>query len=197
MKKTVLKTGVIVALMTLTLSMFSGCGKERSEGPSDSALSGETNTIDSEEDTKAETTEATTEEKIEDVTEVVTAEDVVENDDPVESEADIAPSEEIVNDENKITDQEALTAIENYCYKTNPDLEGIVKEGEYQVGWELETSDEDTIVVLYRSYTGAEVRYHIDPISGDTYVTEYVPGITENEEETEERFNIRDYILQD
>ncbi len=48
--------------------------------------------------------------------------------------------------------------------------------------------------MLFRSYTGAEVRYHIDRAAGETYVTEFVSGITEKEERTDETFNIRDYL---
>ncbi len=50
------------------------------------------------------------------------------------------------------------------------------------------------IVVLYRSYTGAEIRYYIDPGSGETYVTELVPGIIEEAQSTEESFNVKDYL---
>ncbi len=52
----------------------------------------------------------------------------------------------------------------------------------------------DQIVVLFRSYTGALVRYYIDPASGETYVTEFVSGITPEEERTEETLNVKDYI---
>ena len=60
--------------------------------------------------------------------------------------------------------------------------------------WEIASSNDKEIVVLFRSYTGAQVRYYINPVSGDTYVTEFVPGITEDEERTDESFNVKDYI---
>lgn len=101
-------------------------------------------------------------------------------------------SEDVQNE--KITDDQAITAIKNYCHKTNPDLENIEKEGEYPVYWEVQSSDENEIVVLFRSYTGAQIRYYIDPVLGDTYVTEFVPQITNEEEKTDEEFNIRDYM---
>ena len=72
----------------------------------------------------------------------------------------------------------------------------IEKDGEYPLYWEIESEEESEIVVLFRSYTGALIRYHIDPVSGDTYVTEYVPGITLEEQRTDEQFNIRDYITE-
>ena len=70
----------------------------------------------------------------------------------------------------------------------------IEKEGEYTVYWEIESEDDDEIVVIFRSYTGALIRYYIEPVSGDTYVTEYVPGITSEEQKTDEQFNIRNYV---
>ena len=69
----------------------------------------------------------------------------------------------------RISDDQAMTAIKNYCHMTNPDLENIEKEGEYPVYWEVQSR-------------------------GDTYVTEFVPQITNEEEKTDEEFNIRDYL---
>jgi hypothetical protein len=95
---------------------------------------------------------------------------------------------------DSITDDQAIYAIKNYCHINNPDLADIEKAGEYPVYWEISSSDDKEIVVLFRSYTGAQNRYYIDPLSGDTYVTEFVPGITSEEERTEESFNVRDYL---
>ena len=94
----------------------------------------------------------------------------------------------------KISDDQAINAIKNYCHVSNPDLENIEKEGEYPVYWEVQSSDENEIVILFRSYTGAQIRYYIDPVSGDTYVTEFVPGITSEEEKTDEVLNVKDYM---
>ena len=98
-----------------------------------------------------------------------------------------------VSTEGKVGEEEALSAIRNYCYAANPELEQMVKDGEYPIDWEIASSDDEEIVVLYRSYTGAEVRYYIDRDSGETYVTEFVSGITPEEEKTDEEFNVRDY----
>ena len=65
---------------------------------------------------------------------------------------------------------------------------------EYNVYWNVYTNDSNEIVVLYRSYTAAQLRYYIDPVSGDTYVTELVPGIIDEEQRTGETFNIKNYI---
>ena len=95
--------------------------------------------------------------------------------------------------EKRLTDEQALAAIRNYCWILNPDLEGIMKAGEYPVYWEISSSDEKEIVVLFRSYTGAVNRYHIDPVSGDAYVTELVQGTADQEQRTEESLNVWAY----
>ena len=92
-----------------------------------------------------------------------------------------------------LTDEQALEAVKNYCFSKNPDLKNKVDSGEYNIYWDVTASNADKIVVLFRSYTSAQIRYYIDPISGETYVTELVPGIIDEEQRTEESFNIRDY----
>ncbi len=37
-------------------------------------------------------------------------------------------------------------------------------------------------------------RFYIARSTGDTYSTEYVPGITDEEEQTDEHFNAKDYM---
>ncbi len=97
--------------------------------------------------------------------------------------------------ERKMTEEQALFAIERYCYMTIPDLESIVNSGKYTVSWGIISEDDSEIVILFRSYTGAEMRYYIDPVSGDTYVTANVPGMTDGEELTDERLNAWDYSI--
>ena len=105
------------------------------------------------------------------------------------------PSTEILETLRKIdTDELALSAIKNYCFANNPELEDMVKSGDYTIFWEIESSTDNQVVVLFRSYTGAELRYYIDSVSGDTYVTEFVKGITDGEQRTEENFNAWDYV---
>jgi len=94
----------------------------------------------------------------------------------------------------KLSDDQALMAIKNYCYAGNPSLKEIEAAGEYPVNWEITSSSAQEIVVLYAAYTGAQIRYYIDPVTGETYVTEFVPGITAEEERTSESFNMRDYL---
>ncbi|MCR5545776.1 MAG: hypothetical protein K6F30_04780 [Lachnospiraceae bacterium] len=93
-----------------------------------------------------------------------------------------------------LTDDQAVSAIREYCMEANPDLESMVNDENYVIGWSVESSSDDEIVVLYQSYTSAEVRYYINRASGETYVTEYVEGITKEEEKTDESFNVWDYV---
>lgn len=95
-----------------------------------------------------------------------------------------------------ISEEQAVTAVREYCYSVNTDLKSIEKAGEYPVYWEIESSDEKEIVVLFRSYTGALIRYYIDRATGDTSITEFMPGITDEEEPTGESFNIWDYVTE-
>ena len=97
--------------------------------------------------------------------------------------------------EHRITADRAVTAVMRYCLLGNPDLAGAAGSGEYPVYWDISSIDENEIVVVFRSYTGAENRYHIDPLSGQTYVTELVPGIINEEQRTEESLNAWDYLF--
>jgi hypothetical protein len=99
-----------------------------------------------------------------------------------------------INKDARISDEKALEAIKNYCIQTNPELEDMVNSKDYTIDWKVESSEEDQIVVAYRSYTAAIVRYYIHPLSGETYVTEFVPGITEEEKRTDETLNVKDYM---
>ncbi len=96
--------------------------------------------------------------------------------------------------EGKISEEQALSAIKKYCLANNPDLEGMEDSDDHTVYWDVSTNDNGEIVVLYRSYTGAQTRYYIDPDSGETYVTELVPGIIDEEQRTEESLNVKEYI---
>jgi len=93
-----------------------------------------------------------------------------------------------------ITEEQALEAIKNYCILQNPQLKEMMESGDQSFYWASTMNEKGEIVILYRSYTAAQIRYYIDPNTGDTYVTEFVPGITDEEERTEETFNIKDYM---
>ena len=107
---------------------------------------------------------------------------------------DTSETEQIKETTEVVQQDQALEAIKNYCFIQNPDLESKVDSEEYSISWSVSTNEAGEIVVLYRSYTAAQIRYYIDPFSGETYVTEQVPGIIDEEQRTDENFNIRDYI---
>lgn len=96
--------------------------------------------------------------------------------------------------DNKLSDEQALEAIEQYCYVGNPDLKEIVKAGEHPVYWGVDEKD-SKLVVLFKSYTGAEIRYYIDPASGEATVTELVPAVSSEEQQTDETLNVWNYLF--
>ncbi len=140
----------------------------------------------------------TEEANVEENTEMADDTEVAENTEMTEESETTELSEQTdavdTADDVELTDEVVLTAITNYCYDLNPDLKDMVDSGDYEIHWDVDSSDENEIVVLYRSYTAAEVRYYVNRTTGETYVTEYVEGITPEEERTEESFNVRDYI---
>jgi hypothetical protein len=103
-------------------------------------------------------------------------------------------SEDAAKQQEKLTDDQILAAIQNYCYAGNPELEDMVNAGETPIYWEVTSSSESEVVVLFRSYTGALIRYYVDPTSGETYVTEFVSGVMTEEQRTDETFNVREYL---
>lgn len=94
-----------------------------------------------------------------------------------------------VADAKLITDEMALDAIHDRCVLENPD--NVELGGDH---WIVESSDDNQVVVLFIAYTGAEIRYYIDRTTGDTRVTEFVSGIHDEEQESDEKFNVNDYI---
>ena len=97
--------------------------------------------------------------------------------------------------EKRISDEQAVYAIRHYCFASNPGLESMISRDEYPVYWEILSGDGNETVVLFRSYTGAQNRYYIDPVSGETTVTELVPGIINEEQQTGESLNVWDYLF--
>lgn len=89
------------------------------------------------------------------------------------------------------TEEQAFEAARNYYISITPGYEDNNETGDY---WDVSTNEKGEIVVLYHSYTGAINRYYVNATTGDTYVTEQVPGIIDDEQETGETFNINDYL---
>lgn len=88
-----------------------------------------------------------------------------------------------------LTDEMALDAIHTYCVMQNPEFVELSADH-----WQVISSTDAQIVVLFTSYTGSENRYYIDRATGDTYVTELVPGIIDEEQKTDEKFNAKDHL---
>ena len=100
----------------------------------------------------------------------------------------------IVGDHKKITDEQALAAVKKYCVTQDPSLEDNTGNGGAPFYWDIASSGDQEIVVVFRASTGAINRYYIDPVSGSTYVTEQVPGIIDDETKTDVTLNLWDYI---
>lgn len=96
--------------------------------------------------------------------------------------------------DSRLSDEEVLSAIKAYCHDNYPNLDAMIEAGEPPIFWEIESTTDKETVILFRSYTGAEVRHYVDPYSGDTYITEYVSGITPEEEKLETTLNVRYYL---
>ena len=100
----------------------------------------------------------------------------------------------VQTDSEALSEDQALDAIKNYCFTNNPELKNMASSDEYTIYWNVTSNTANEIVVLFRSYTGAQIRYYIDPVSGAAYTTELVPGIIDEEQRTEESLNVRDYL---
>ncbi len=98
------------------------------------------------------------------------------------------------NERSKLTEEQAYDAVINYNKTIGSGYDEEVNSEGYLEYWDVSTNENGEIVVLYRSYTGAQIRYYVNSITGDTYVTELVPGIIDEEQKTDETFNIRDYM---
>ncbi|SCY23456.1 hypothetical protein [Butyrivibrio sp. INlla14] len=95
---------------------------------------------------------------------------------------------------DQISNEQAYNAVMNYCKSIDPDFSAEINTEGYNEYWDTTTDESGEILVIYRSYTGAQTRYHIDPVSGEAYVTELVPGIIDEEQATGETFNAREYL---
>jgi hypothetical protein len=91
---------------------------------------------------------------------------------------------------SEITAEMALEGVNNYCHseydwsiaKDNPDIMGV------QMGEETDSAYQ----VVFRSYTGAFVIFHVDKASGTTRIVESVPAL--NAQEEAGKINLFDYL---
>lgn len=113
------------------------------------------------------------------------------NDSTEEDTTEENTSEEASNGNVALTDQVVLNAIIDYCYENHPGI-ATAEEGSYY--WDIfETSDEE-ITIVFRSYTGAFMYYHVPVATGDVYVMEYIPVVMDAPQMGDEQFSIYDYI---
>ncbi|MBQ9443224.1 MAG: hypothetical protein IJU43_02895 [Lachnospiraceae bacterium] len=206
-----MKKTVLFILGAMIIMCLGGCGGQKSKpvlngsGTEKSASSAKEETADNAADTAADT-EKPADEDTSDTdnsgkkaavdTDKADAEkaEVAEDNGDTDKAGDAENADDAGASGDLITEVQAVDAITDYCYEQNPDLKDIVEAGEYPVYWDISSSDDKEIVVVFRSYTGALTYYHIDPATGDTYVTELVPGIIDEEQRTDETLNVRDYI---
>jgi len=167
---------------------LTGCG---AGGENDNGTQIESASVTEAEQTSEEVTSEEQSESVAEADNTETAEEtVIAN---YEDGAEEIRTEDAAQTET-ITQDQALAAIKKYCYTNDTDLESKEGSDEYTIGWEVTTNEAGEIVVLYRSYTAAEIRYYVNPTTGETYVTELVPGIIDEEQRTDESLNVRDYM---
>nr|WP_155959568.1 hypothetical protein [[Eubacterium] cellulosolvens] len=117
---------------------------------------------------------------------------------PKETETVAEPEEQneaLASETRILTEEQAYEAVINHNRITgsgNAGEHNTVGAVEY---WNTSTNEDGIIVVLYRSFTGAVIRYYVNPVTGETYVTEWVYGIVDEETRTGETFNAWDYFV--
>ena len=181
-----MKKKILLVVLCLMIFCLTACGQEDKK---ESGLQNESNSVIETEQT-SEITEETEQTEQTEQTESVS---VTETEQTTQTSEDIS-AEQSENKTEALTEEQALKAIKIYCSINNPELEKEMDSDEYTVYWDVETNENSEIVVLFRSYTGSQTRYYIEPISGETYVTELVPGIIDEEQRTDVSFNARDYL---
>ena len=144
--------------------------------------------------TKTEETSGLQVEEIPATQETVQTSETTETVETTEAAEATTVEEQTSETSGKITEEQATQAIHDYCIESFPDLANMEGSDDYTLYWESSTNENGEIVVLYRSYTGAMIRYYVNPETGETYVTEQVPGIIDEEQRTEETLNVKDYI---
>ena len=158
---------VLVSALVCTVALLAACGKDKA---AESTTLFET--VGNETETQQE---------------VESAPEAQEN-------AETATATETESSQSALTEDQAYTAVINYNKAIGSGIDDELNTDGYEEYWDVSTNEDGTIVVLYRSYTAAQIRYYVDPVSGDAYVTELVPGIIDEEQKNGETFNARDYL---
>lgn len=124
-----------------------------------------------------------------DIEELTTGIETVADEDSV---IDVNNSDEEEN--GNLTREQALAAVKNYCYSVQPNIEKLDKSDKYDVYFEVESYSDDEIVVLFTANTGEEVRFYVDPVSGDANITAFIPGVSTQEEPSDEIIHLKKYL---
>lgn len=105
------------------------------------------------------------------------------------------PFSELEPDPNQepLTDDQALSGFTNYLYFKIKDLQKILDEDKKPCTWGISSSDAKTIVIMFKSHTGALLRYYIDRKTGKAYAATYVVS-SNSYVRTNETLNIRNYL---
>ena len=91
---------------------------------------------------------------------------------------------------NEITSEIAFEGVNNYCHNT---YDWSVAEDNQSIMYiEMGEETDTTYQVVFRSYTGAFVYFHVNKTSGITKMEEYVPTLDIRDEVGS--INIFDYI---
>ncbi len=174
----IMKKSIIYVLVCLfTLSVLAGCGEKKTTPTAEPTLTSTPTTAPT--DAPATPTAEPT-----DTPATPTAEPT--------AEPTATPTEAPVAD--VITDEMVCNAVARYAAVTSPGLQEVIDSGNVFAYWIVESTDENNVVIMFRSYTGAIIRYHVDRKTGEAYVTEYIAVIMDAEEPTGETFNVKDYL---
>lgn len=178
-----MKKKTVLACMGLCVVMLlSACGKENTE--SDSALFKPVESQTAEADNQQVSGDENTD-NIQ--TEEATNQQAADNSQEVDDK-------NTDNQSNTLTTDQIFKAVQKYYGQSNPDAVNGGNDLGVTEYWDVSTNETGEVVVLYRSYTGALIRFHVDPATGDAYVTEQVPGIIDEEQKNGETFNVNDYL---
>lgn len=196
MKRKMVKATSVILTFAMMTTLCSCNGNKEETKDSETTVSS-TEIIETEaEASETETSETSATETSVEESEETTQEETTQEETTVsETEAPAETSAEVETETaaEKITDDQALEAITKYINEIYPDL-ASQNDGNVVYYWEVESSDDNQVVVLFRSYTGALIRYYVDRTTGDTYVTAFVDGIMDEEELTDETLNVKDYL---
>ena len=75
----------------------------------------------------------------------------------------------------KITAEMAYQGVSNYCHSEYD--WSVAEDNPALMGIEMGEETDSTYQVVFRSYTGAQVYFHVDKKSGSTRMVEHVPAL--------------------